>query len=136
MDHHGQHYVVEDARLYTLPQRAVPILVSGLGPKGIDLAARAGDGLVTTKPEKADVDRYIVQGGRGPVEAGVKVCWGESEDAAAELAHRLWANQGLPGSSPRSCPARGTSSRAPSWSMSRTRVGPSPAARTRSGTSR
>ena len=88
VDHHGTHYVVEDARLYTLPERPVPILVSGLGAKAIELAARAGDGLITTKPEKADVDKYIVNGGRGPVEAGVKVCWGDSEDEAAKLAIR------------------------------------------------
>jgi G6PDH family F420-dependent oxidoreductase len=97
VDHHGTHYVVEDARLYTLPDRSVPILVSGLGAKAIELAARVGDGLVTTKPEKADVDKYIGKGGRGTVEAGVKVCWGESEEGAAKLAHRLWATQGLPG---------------------------------------
>jgi G6PDH family F420-dependent oxidoreductase len=97
VDHHGRHYVVEDARLYTLPERHVPILVSALGPKAIELAARVGDGLVTTKPEKTDIDKYIVHGGRGSVEAGVKVCWAESEDDAAKLAHRLWANQGLPG---------------------------------------
>jgi G6PDH family F420-dependent oxidoreductase len=97
VDHHGRHYTVEDARIYTLPDRHVPILVSGLGPKAIELAARAGDGLVTTKPDAQDVAAYLVNGGRGSVEAGVKVCWGESEDGAAELAHRLWANQGLPG---------------------------------------
>jgi G6PDH family F420-dependent oxidoreductase len=97
VDHHGRHYVVEDARLYTLPERPVPILVSGFGPKAIELAARVGDGLVTTKPEKTDIDKYIVNGGRGSVEAGVKVCWGDSEDDAAKLAHRLWSTQGLPG---------------------------------------
>jgi G6PDH family F420-dependent oxidoreductase len=97
VDHHGRHYTVEDARIYTRPERPVPILVSGLGPKAIELAARVGDGFITTKPAKADVDQYVGQGGRGPVEAGVKVCWGESEAAAAELAHRLWATQGLPG---------------------------------------
>ena len=97
VDHHGTHYVVEDARLYTLPEQPVPILISGFGAKAIELAARTGDGLVTTKPEGADVEAYRANGGRGPVEAGVKVCWGQSEDTAAELAHRLWATQGLPG---------------------------------------
>jgi len=97
VDHHGPYYVVEDARLYTLPDRPMPILVSGFGPKAIELAARVGDGLITTKPERTDVDKYRVQGGRGSVEAGVKVCWGDSEAEAAELAHRLWATQGLPG---------------------------------------
>ena len=39
LDHHGEHYVVEDARIYTLPQAHVPVLVSGLGPKAIEGAA-------------------------------------------------------------------------------------------------
>jgi G6PDH family F420-dependent oxidoreductase len=97
VDHHGRHYVVEDARIYTLPERHVPILVSGFGPRAIRLAAEAGDGLITTKPEKRDIAKYVVKGGRGPVEAGVKVCFGDSEKEAANLAHRLWATQGLPG---------------------------------------
>jgi G6PDH family F420-dependent oxidoreductase len=97
VDHHGAHYTVEDARIYTGPDDDVPIFVSGFGPKAIELAARVGDGLLTTKPEKADVETYRAAGGRGPVEAGVKFCWAESEDAGAKTAHRLWATQGLPG---------------------------------------
>jgi G6PDH family F420-dependent oxidoreductase len=97
VDHHGQHFTVEDARIYTLPERAVPIYVSGFGPKAIALAARKGDGLITTKPSSGDIAAYRTQGGRGVVEAGVKFCYGPDLDDAVALAHRLWANQGLPG---------------------------------------
>jgi G6PDH family F420-dependent oxidoreductase len=97
VDHHGTHYVVEDARIYTRPEQDVPILVSGFGPKAIELAARVGDGLLTTKPEKDDVETYRSAGGEGPVEAGVKFCWAGSEEEGAKTAHRLWSTQGLPG---------------------------------------
>jgi G6PDH family F420-dependent oxidoreductase len=97
VDHHGRHFTVEDARIYTRPERAVPIYVSGFGPKALALAAHKGDGLITTKPSSGDIAAYRTQGGRGVVEAGVKFCYGPDVDEAVALAHRLWANQGLPG---------------------------------------
>ncbi|MCA1729395.1 MAG: TIGR03557 family F420-dependent LLM class oxidoreductase [Actinobacteria bacterium] len=42
--HQGKHYTVENARLYTLPEEPPEVLVSGFGPKAIDLAGRVGDG--------------------------------------------------------------------------------------------
>src|SRR2546423_9342606 len=50
VDHHGEYYMVENARIYTLPDEPVPVYVSGFGPKSIDLAARIGDGYVSTMP--------------------------------------------------------------------------------------
>jgi G6PDH family F420-dependent oxidoreductase len=34
LTHHGKHYTVENARVYTLPERPVPIYVSAFGPQG------------------------------------------------------------------------------------------------------
>src|SRR5687767_5005731 len=31
--HHGKHYTVENARIYTLPEQPVEVLISGFGPK-------------------------------------------------------------------------------------------------------
>ncbi len=50
--HRGRHYTVENARLYTLPDEPPPVLVSGFGPKSIELAARVGDGYCATMPEQ------------------------------------------------------------------------------------
>jgi G6PDH family F420-dependent oxidoreductase len=97
VDHHGTHYTVEDARLYTRPEQQVPILVSGFGPKAIEVAARIGDGFVTTKPSADDIRAYREAGGRGDVEAGTKVCWAADRADGVRTAHRLWANSGLPG---------------------------------------
>jgi G6PDH family F420-dependent oxidoreductase len=95
----GEHYRVDNARIYTLPDdgASVPVIVSGFGPKSIELAARIGDGFATTSPNKEHVDLYVSSGGKGPKQAGVKVCWGEDEEAAKKLAHSLWPTSGLDG---------------------------------------
>jgi G6PDH family F420-dependent oxidoreductase len=95
--HHGRHYTLEAARLYSLPDEPPPILASGFGPKSIALAGRIAEGFVTVVPEAAAVASYRAHGGRGPISGGLKVCWGEDRDACVRTAHRLWPNDGLPG---------------------------------------
>jgi G6PDH family F420-dependent oxidoreductase len=97
VSHHGRHYVVEDARIYTRPEQPVPVLVSGFGAKSIELAARIGDGYVTTKPDRDALGQYRKKNGRGPAIASLKHCFGPNEVEAKKLAHRLWANEQLPG---------------------------------------
>jgi G6PDH family F420-dependent oxidoreductase len=95
--HHGRHYTVENARIYDLPDEPPPILVSGFGPKAIEVAARIGDGFCTTSPDKDAIGRYRENGGTGPVHAGTKVCFMADEDEARRTVHRLWPNEALPG---------------------------------------
>jgi G6PDH family F420-dependent oxidoreductase len=96
--HRGRHYRVENARIYDLPERLPPILISGFGPKATRLAARIGDGFCTVMPEKETVEAFRSDAGRGKLVAGgVKVCWGEDEVQARATTHRLWPNEGLPG---------------------------------------
>jgi G6PDH family F420-dependent oxidoreductase len=95
--HHGRHYTVENARVYDLPAEPPPILVSGFGPKAIEVAARIGDGFVTTSPDADAIAQYRSAGGAGPVHAGTKVCFMADADEARRTAHRLWPNEALPG---------------------------------------
>ena len=95
--HRGRHYTVENARIYDLPEAPPPVLVSGFGPKAVKVAARIGDGFVTTSPDKESIDLYRSEGGTGPVHAGTKVCFMADEDEARRTAHRLWPNEALPG---------------------------------------
>jgi G6PDH family F420-dependent oxidoreductase len=95
--HRGRHYTVENARIYDLPESPPPVLVSGFGPKAVRLAARIGDGFVTTSPDKDSIELYRSEGGTGPVHAGTKVCFMGDEDEARRTAHRLWPNEALPG---------------------------------------
>jgi G6PDH family F420-dependent oxidoreductase len=93
----GEHYEVENARIYSMPAEPPAVHVSGFGPKATDLAARIGDGYVQTSPAKELVERYRKGGGTGPASAGLKVCWGRDRDECARLAHHLWRTSGVPG---------------------------------------
>jgi G6PDH family F420-dependent oxidoreductase len=98
VDHHGTHYTVENARLYTVPDEQIPIYISGFGPKAIDVAGRIGDGFITTSPDGDGIKQFQAAGGAGkPVHAGYKVCWGDDDEKCIEIAHKTWSNSGLPG---------------------------------------
>jgi G6PDH family F420-dependent oxidoreductase len=97
LDHDGEHYVVENARLYTLPQTPPQILMSGFGPKAIKLAARIADGFINTSPDADAIKQYRDAGGRGRLQAGVKVCWNDDKQQAIKIAHRTWRNSSVPG---------------------------------------
>jgi G6PDH family F420-dependent oxidoreductase len=98
VDHLGEYYTVENARIYTLPDGPIPVYVSGFGPKAIDVAGRIGDGFITTSPDADAIRDFRESGGAGkPVQAGYKVCWGTDDETCVDTAHRLWANSGVPG---------------------------------------
>jgi G6PDH family F420-dependent oxidoreductase len=97
VSHDGQHYVVDNARIYSGPGGQIPVLVSGFGPKAVSLAARIGDGYVNTAPTGDFNEQYTSEGGKGPKIAAAKVCWGTDEAACLKLAYELWAQTGVPG---------------------------------------
>lgn len=96
--HRGEHYTVEHARIYTLPEEPVDIYISAFGPKALDLAARIGDGYCSTLPDAEIVKTFKEKAGPGkPTQVGYKVCFDQDPVKAVQTAHRLWANQGIPG---------------------------------------
>jgi G6PDH family F420-dependent oxidoreductase len=95
--HDGRHYTVDSARLYTLPETPPPIYVSGFGPRATELAARIGDGYITTSPDPELLGQFREQSGGKPAQIGQKACWAPTVDEGVEIAHRLWSNSGLPG---------------------------------------
>jgi G6PDH family F420-dependent oxidoreductase len=97
VSHHGEHYTVENARLYTIPDEPPPVIVSGFGPKAVKLAAQIGDGYFGTAPDSELLETYAKEGGKGPRLALMKVCWGHDEQAARKLAHEIWPTIGVPG---------------------------------------
>jgi G6PDH family F420-dependent oxidoreductase len=100
VSHHGRHYEVQEARIYTRPDQPVPIYVSGFGPQGAELAGRIGDGYALAMPDAELVKTFRSSGGGDkPVQAGTKVTWDRDPDTALDIAHRLWGNEGLPGQS-------------------------------------
>jgi len=95
--HHGKHYTVENARIYTLPDEPVPIYVSAFGPKAVELAGRIGDGFVCVMPDADLLKAYRDAGGKGPAQGGFKVCHAPTVEEGLETAHRIWPTEGLPG---------------------------------------
>ena len=79
---HGAHYTVENARIYTTPVATIPVMVSAFGPEAAKLAARIGDGFMSTEPDAEPVEQYRAEGGAGPTMATIKVCWGPDEEPA------------------------------------------------------
>jgi G6PDH family F420-dependent oxidoreductase len=89
---------VENARIYTRPEEPPRVFVSAFGDKSFDLAVRIGDGFITTQPDAEQVAAWKAKAGRDkPAQGGYKVCVAPTEDQGVAIAHRLWANAGLPG---------------------------------------
>ena len=95
--HRGQYYTVEDARVFDVPDKPIPIVVSAFGTRAADLAARIGDGLWITGISDDIVDRFEEAGGTGPVYSQLTLCWDTDTETAIETAHRQWPNTGIPG---------------------------------------
>jgi G6PDH family F420-dependent oxidoreductase len=93
----GEHYDIDQARIYTLPDQPVPVYVSAFGPKALDVAARIGDGFINTNDDADMVREFKDKSDGKPCQGGVKVAWADTEEEGVDHAHRLWANSGLPG---------------------------------------
>jgi coenzyme F420-dependent glucose-6-phosphate dehydrogenase len=97
VDHRGDFYEVENARLFDPPEGPVPVIVSGFGDAAVDLAARIGDGYWGHSPDPDPLRRYADGGGAGPRYAQINVCWAPDEASARRTAHEIWPNAGVPG---------------------------------------
>jgi G6PDH family F420-dependent oxidoreductase len=92
--HHGEHFTVEHARLFTRPEEPPPLYVAGGGEQSAAAAAAFGDGLISTAPNEELIEAY---GGDGPRYGQVTVCWAEDEAEARETAHEWWPNTAVTG---------------------------------------
>jgi coenzyme F420-dependent glucose-6-phosphate dehydrogenase len=96
--HYGKHYTVEQARIYTLPDKPPPIAVAAAQPKAAQLAGRLGDALIGVSPQAELLAEFDQAGGSGKPRYGqVTVCYAESEDEAKKTAFEIWPNAGLEG---------------------------------------
>jgi G6PDH family F420-dependent oxidoreductase len=97
-DHRGRHYMVENARLYDLPDELPPILVAAAGDIAATAAARKGEGLITTSPDKEVIQAYKDAGGdSNQIWGELSLSWAETAEEAVKAAHRRWPNTALKG---------------------------------------
>nr|WP_273889284.1 TIGR03557 family F420-dependent LLM class oxidoreductase [Rubrobacter naiadicus] len=111
-DHHGRYYTVENAHLYTLPDEPPKILVSGFGEASAQLAGRSVT--ATAVPPR----RGIWSRSSAPRAARTNRPTAGRRSAGTRTRRRLAGRpigcgptNSSPGSSPRNCPPRRTSSR-------------------------
>jgi coenzyme F420-dependent glucose-6-phosphate dehydrogenase len=94
----GKYFVVENARIYTLPNQPPPIMIAAAGPRSAELAAKIGDGLMATEPDKELATKFRQGAGKDkPCFGELHVCFDRDERKAKELAHEIWPVAGLPG---------------------------------------
>jgi len=96
--HHGKHYTVENARIYTLPDTPPPIMVAASGDESGRMAGELGDGLISTAPNPEVVKVFEQHGSKSRPRYGkVTVCWAQTEEEARRTAHRVWPTAALQG---------------------------------------
>jgi G6PDH family F420-dependent oxidoreductase len=101
--HEGLYFTVHNARLFSLPEEPPPIYVSGFGPRATGLAARIGDGWISTTPDREGLELFR-RTNSGVTQAGVKICWAATEEEARQTAHRYWGHQGMGGQAAQDLP--------------------------------
>jgi G6PDH family F420-dependent oxidoreductase len=95
--HVGRYYTVHNARLFSRPADPPLIYVSGFGPEATRLAARVGDGWISTRPDAEALRTYRRDGGTGRSQGGLKICWAETATEAARTAYRFWGHERVSG---------------------------------------
>jgi len=96
--HDGEHYTVENARLFTLPDERPEVAIAASGERTARFAGEYGDALVSTAPDGDVVDQFEATGdGDARRYAQATVCWAETEAEARETAAEYWPNGALAG---------------------------------------
>jgi coenzyme F420-dependent glucose-6-phosphate dehydrogenase len=96
--HRGEYYTVENARLFSLPEHAPPVMIAAAGSDSARLAAQIGDGLITTVPNEEIVTEFRTAGGtEKPCYGQMTVCWAKTESEARKTAHEWWPVSAVPG---------------------------------------
>jgi G6PDH family F420-dependent oxidoreductase len=94
----GDHYLVEGARLFTIPDAPPPIVVSGFGEHSAAMAGRVGDGYWNTSPDTELLATFQGAGGAGkPAYGKVDTCVASDDATARRIAHETWPTSGLGG---------------------------------------
>ncbi|WP_017604252.1 TIGR03557 family F420-dependent LLM class oxidoreductase [Nocardiopsis alkaliphila] len=86
----GEHLVLEDARVFDLPERPPKVVVAAGGEKSARFAARYGDGLFGTEPSTTLTETYRAQGANGPCYGEVPLAWAADDGTALESAREMF----------------------------------------------
>jgi G6PDH family F420-dependent oxidoreductase len=92
----GEHFDVESAKLWDLPEKRVPIGFAAGGKQAATIAGELADVLVATDPLAELVEAFEAAGGAGkPKVAQMPISFGTDKAAAVSRAHSLFRWFGL-----------------------------------------
>lgn len=95
VDHDGEHFRVESARIWDVPEQPVGLAVAVSGDRSVERFAPLADHLVAVEPDGSLVESWNAVdgapriGGDGPARAvgQIPICWGPDAEEAKALAH-------------------------------------------------
>jgi coenzyme F420-dependent glucose-6-phosphate dehydrogenase len=104
--HHGQHFTLESAKLYTRPEVPVPIYVATAGPVNAKKTGRLADGMITVGAADEKISMLWEKCDEGCREAGkpigtpkflqIHISWAPTDEEAVANAMTEWPNGGMP----------------------------------------
>jgi G6PDH family F420-dependent oxidoreductase len=87
----GEHFDVESAKLWDLPEKRVPIGVAVSGKQSCELAGQHGDVMIGVEPKPELAEMFDAAGGAGKPRVGqMPISFGTDGDAAVQRAHALF----------------------------------------------
>jgi G6PDH family F420-dependent oxidoreductase len=96
--HRGKYFTLENARVFSLPDRPPPIMIAAAGSNSAELAGKIGDGLISTVPEEQLVKKFRASDNKDkPCYGQMAACWAQKEDEARRVAREWWPLPGIPG---------------------------------------
>jgi G6PDH family F420-dependent oxidoreductase len=92
----GDHFTVEQARLWDLPTERVPIGIAVSGDQSCRLAGRHADLMIAVEPRGDLGEMFDAAGGEGKPRVGqIALCYDTDRDAAVKRAHEQFRWFGL-----------------------------------------
>jgi G6PDH family F420-dependent oxidoreductase len=96
VNYRGEHFDIESAKLWDLPDERVPIGIAVSGPDSCELAGRKADMMIAVEPNAELGERFDAAGGAGKPRVGqVALVYDEDRDAAIRRAHEQFRWFGL-----------------------------------------
>lgn len=95
----GTYFTVENAQVFSLPERPPPIMIAASGSTSAELAGSIGDGLISTMANEKLVKKFRVSNDaeEKPCYGQMTVCWAKKEEEAAKIATEWWPVAAIPG---------------------------------------
>jgi G6PDH family F420-dependent oxidoreductase len=93
VDHHGEYFEVDSARIWDLPEDGVPIAVAVSGESSIAQLAPLADHLIAVEPDAEAIETWNSTEGaprigeRARAVGQIPICWDPDEEAAVQRAH-------------------------------------------------